>query len=83
MQIEKSLEVGSVYILSCEYVRMMGFSVKKRHHNYFRRCTEIKMKLYLCSCEGFPDQKCSESKVAAYRKQMWRTNYKARLRVSS
>lgn len=89
LELEKSLEVGAViesldhaYILYCEYGRMMGFSVKKGQQNYFRRGEEVKMKLYLCSCEGMPDPKASQSKVACYKKQVWRTNCKARLRVS-
>lgn len=89
LEIEKSLEVGAVvesldqaYVLYCEYGRMMGFSVKKGQQNYFRRSSEVKMKLFLCSCEGLPDNRASDSKVACYKKQMYRTNCRARLRVS-
>lgn len=40
------------------------------------------MKEYECSCEGLTDDKRSRGKVAAYKKQMTRTDCKAKLRVT-
>ncbi|XP_057808414.1 protein FAR1-RELATED SEQUENCE 5-like [Salvia miltiorrhiza] len=38
-------------------------------------------KAYHCSCEGPPDNKASNGRLAAYKKQSYRSNCKARLRV--
>lgn len=85
LEIEKSLEVGSVvesldqaYVLYYEYGRIIGFSVKKGQQNDFRRSSEVKMKVYLCPCEDVPGQKASELKVACFKKQMWRTKCSAK-----
>lgn len=50
-RIEKLLEVGStfesldqVYILYCEYIQSMGFSVKKGCQSYFQNTSDVKMK---------------------------------------
>lgn len=86
--IEQRLEVGSslesidqAYLLYCEYARCRGFSVRKGDQCYFHKTAEIRMKEYKCSCEGLTDEKRSQGMLAAYKKQMTRTNCKAKLRV--
>lgn len=86
--IEERLEIGSslesldqAYLLYCEYARCRGFSVRKGDQCYFHKTAEIRMKEYKCSCEGQTDEKRSQGILAAYKKQMTRTNSKAKLRV--
>lgn len=87
-QIEKRLEVGSIidsldhaYLLYCEYGRCKGFSVRKGDQSYFYKTSEIRMQEYECSCQGLTDDERSCGKVAAYKKQITRTDCKAKLRV--
>lgn len=92
LEVGSSLEsLDQVYILYCEYGRRLGFSVKKGSQRYSSAkkgqnsheigSTDVNMKMYHCSCEGLPDNKRSRGRIAAYKKQVTRTNCRARLRV--
>ncbi|KAH6838048.1 hypothetical protein C2S53_019171 [Perilla frutescens var. hirtella] len=85
---EKRLSIGSIvksvesaYLLYCEYARLVGFSMRKGPQNYFRKSSEVRMKSFLCHCEGKPDCKRSTDRIANYRKQQRRTGCLARLRI--
>ncbi|KAH6796930.1 hypothetical protein C2S52_021484 [Perilla frutescens var. hirtella] len=75
-ELEAKLAPGStletlsvVFLLYCEYGRLVGFSVRKGMQEYFRQSTEVRMKLFVCHCEGQPDAKASKNGLAQYRKQ--------------
>ncbi|KAH6794924.1 hypothetical protein C2S52_005401 [Perilla frutescens var. hirtella] len=85
---ERSLEPSSLiedideaYVLYCEYAHCKGFSVRKGCQKYFDNSSEMRMKVFNCSCEGQPDIKKSNSRLGVYKKQVTRTNCKARLRL--
>ncbi|KAH6764691.1 hypothetical protein C2S51_015940 [Perilla frutescens var. frutescens] len=59
------------YLLYCEYGRCRRFSVRN----------ELRWKEFECSCEGRPDDKRSKGRVASYRKQITRSNCKAKLQI--
>ncbi|XP_057773722.1 protein FAR1-RELATED SEQUENCE 5-like [Salvia miltiorrhiza] len=87
-QLEDKLQVGSVYdsldviyILYSQYGVVSGFSVKKGAQKKIDESKELKLKVFHCSCEGYPDNKRSVGRIASYKKQVTRTNCKARLRV--
>lgn len=85
--------LDQVYVLYCEYARCIGFNVKKGTQSFFKdkncngKVSEdeslIRMKVYHCSCEGFPDKKRSINHIPKYKKQVLRSDCKARLRVVS
>ncbi|XP_057783728.1 protein FAR1-RELATED SEQUENCE 5-like [Salvia miltiorrhiza] len=87
--VESMINVGSaidtldeVFVLYCQYAKMIGFSARKGAQGKFKN-TEIECsKAFHCSCEGPPDNKASNGRLAAYKKQSYRSNCKARLRVS-
>ncbi|KAH6800042.1 hypothetical protein C2S52_000506 [Perilla frutescens var. hirtella] len=87
-EIEMRLEPGSLvedihqaYVLYCEYARCKWFSIRKGCEKYFENSSEIRMKVFNCSCEGQPDNKRSNGRLAIYKKQVTRSNCKARLHV--
>ncbi|XP_057806189.1 protein FAR1-RELATED SEQUENCE 5-like [Salvia miltiorrhiza] len=71
-----------VHKLYCDYAILMGFSVRKGTQGYFKPTINLRMKMYLCSCAGPPDNKSSEGRLAAYKKQTYRSNCNAMLRVA-
>lgn len=83
--------LDQVYVLYCEYDRSVGFSAKKGTQSYFRgvkgtaHTTEddsfINMMLYLSLCEGSSDKKCFIDEIPKFKRQVLRTNCKARLCV--
>ncbi|XP_057770840.1 protein FAR1-RELATED SEQUENCE 5-like [Salvia miltiorrhiza] len=74
-----SLDV--IYILYLQYGVLSGFSIKKGSQKRFDNSDDLRLKVYHCSCEGYPDNKRSVGRIACYKKQVSRTNCKARLRV--
>lgn len=94
-ELENKLEVGSIHDLYIYYTMNMlavkDLVLKKSTQAYFRErgCTEIfcedesniRMKVYQCSCKGLPDKKCSINEIPKYKKEVTRTDCKARLRV--
>ncbi|XP_057779700.1 protein FAR1-RELATED SEQUENCE 5-like [Salvia miltiorrhiza] len=87
--VESMLNVGcyvdtldEVHVLYREYGRLSGFSVRKGNQSYFLNSSSVRAKIYHCSCEGYPDNKCSIGKVPVCKKQSYRCNCKAKLRVA-
>ncbi|KAH6779303.1 hypothetical protein C2S52_010540 [Perilla frutescens var. hirtella] len=88
MKLERRFRVGStlesldqVYLLYCEYGRCRGFSVRKGDQTYFLGTNELRMKEYVCSCEGQHDDKRSKGRLAVYKKQTTRCGCKASIRI--
>ncbi|XP_057771218.1 protein FAR1-RELATED SEQUENCE 5-like [Salvia miltiorrhiza] len=73
--------LDEVHVLYREYGRLTGFSVRKGRQCYFFNSTCVRAKIYYCSCEGFPDNKCSIGRVPVCKRQSYRCNCKAKLRV--
>ncbi|XP_057808527.1 protein FAR1-RELATED SEQUENCE 5-like [Salvia miltiorrhiza] len=85
---ECMLSVGSVFDTLdevfeayCDYGGLMGFSARRSTQAYFTRTEIACSKVFVCSCAGLTDKKCSNGRVAAFKKQTYRTNCGARLRV--
>ncbi|KAH6785310.1 hypothetical protein C2S51_037765 [Perilla frutescens var. frutescens] len=75
------INLSVVYMLYCEYGRLVGFSVRKGVQEYFSHSTEVRIKLFVCHCEGRPDGKASKDRLPQYKKQQRRTCCRARLCV--
>ncbi|XP_057803695.1 protein FAR1-RELATED SEQUENCE 5-like [Salvia miltiorrhiza] len=73
--------LDEVHVLYREYGRLKGFSVRKGSQSYFLNTMFVRAKFYHCSCEGSPDNKCSNDKVPVCKRQSYRCNCKAKLRV--
>ncbi|XP_057770906.1 protein FAR1-RELATED SEQUENCE 5-like [Salvia miltiorrhiza] len=75
--------LDDVFVLYAAYARMIGFSARKGTQAYFKGTNKISCgKVFHCSCEGQLDNKSSKGCVAALKKHSYRSNCKARLRVS-
>ncbi|XP_057797111.1 protein FAR1-RELATED SEQUENCE 5-like [Salvia miltiorrhiza] len=61
---------------------MIGFSARTRSQGYFKDRKTVSSKAYHCSCEERPDNKSSNGRLATFKKHSYRSNCKARLRVS-
>ncbi|XP_057779873.1 protein FAR1-RELATED SEQUENCE 5-like [Salvia miltiorrhiza] len=88
-EVEAMIRVGcaidtldEVFVLYATYARMIGFSARVGSNGYFNDRKTVSSKAYHCSCEGHPDKKASTSRIAAFKKHSYRSNCKARLRVS-
>ncbi|KAH6788466.1 hypothetical protein C2S51_003472 [Perilla frutescens var. frutescens] len=74
--------MDSAYLLYSEYARLVGFSVRKGTQDYFRESSEIRMRSFLCHCEGEPDCKRSRDQLPSCKKQQQlKTGCQARLRI--
>ncbi|XP_057770739.1 protein FAR1-RELATED SEQUENCE 5-like [Salvia miltiorrhiza] len=71
----------AVHKLYCDYAAVMGFSVRKGNQEYFNPTDDVRMKMYHCSCAGTADNKSSKGRIAAYKKQSYRSNCDAKLRA--
>ncbi|XP_057771117.1 protein FAR1-RELATED SEQUENCE 11-like [Salvia miltiorrhiza] len=87
--VESLLNVGcyvdtldEVHVLYREYGRLSGFSVRKGSQSYFLNSMTVRSKMYNCSCEGLPDNKCSIERVPVCKRQSYRCNCKVKLRVA-
>ncbi|XP_057793350.1 protein FAR1-RELATED SEQUENCE 5-like [Salvia miltiorrhiza] len=61
---------------------LCGFSVRKGSQCYFLNTAAVRAKIYHCSCHGSPDNKCSIGRVSVCKRQSYRSNCNAKLRVA-
>ncbi|XP_057793348.1 protein FAR1-RELATED SEQUENCE 5-like [Salvia miltiorrhiza] len=61
---------------------LCDFSVRKGSQCYFLNTAAVRAKIYHCSCHGSPDNKCSIGRVSVCKRQSYRSNCNAKLRVA-
>ncbi|XP_057774837.1 protein FAR1-RELATED SEQUENCE 5-like [Salvia miltiorrhiza] len=74
--------LDEVHVLYREYGRLCGFSVRKESQCYFLNTAAVRAKIYHSSCHGSPDNKCSIGRVSVCKRQSYRSNCNAKLRVA-